>query len=95
MAQRRGGSRLGCPNKATAASREAIARLIDGNIPRVQRWLDEVYERDGPRAALGCLTDLIEYHVPKLARVEQTGLDGGPQVHTFRWLDAPPAAEAD
>ena len=37
-----GGSRAGCPNKATAAAREAIARFVDGNIERLQEWLDMV-----------------------------------------------------
>src|SRR5260370_10305452 len=61
-----GGSRRGKPNKATANARQAIAEFIDGNAVNLQKWLDEVYTKDGGKAALACFTDLIEYHVPKL-----------------------------
>jgi len=30
------------PNKATHDAREAIARFVDGNAHRLQKWLDEV-----------------------------------------------------
>jgi len=73
-----GGSRKGRPNRATANAREAIARFVDGNADRLNQWLDEIYERDGPKAAFNCFSDLIEYHVPKLARHEHTGEGGGP-----------------
>jgi hypothetical protein len=66
----------GTPNKATAAAREAIARFVDGNATQVQGWLEEIYEKDGPLAAYRCWLDLVEYHVPKLARTEHTGIDG-------------------
>lgn len=72
-----GGRRAGTPNKATASAREAIARFVDGNADRLQEWLDKIAESDGPRAAFNCFTDLLEYHVPKLARNEHTGKDGG------------------
>lgn len=71
-----GGSRKGIPNKSTANAREAIARFVDGNADRLNGWLDEIYAADGPKAAFQCFTDLIEYHVPKLARTEVTGKDG-------------------
>ena len=66
-------SRKGSPNKATAAAREAIARFVDGNAGRLQGWLDEIAERDGARAAYQCFMDVVEYHVPKLARTEISG----------------------
>lgn len=78
--QPRGGSRKGRPNKSTANAREAIARFVDGNADRLQEWLDQVAIKDGPKAAFTCFTDLLEYHVPKLARHEHTGKDGGPMV---------------
>lgn len=65
------------PNKATAAAREAIARLVDGNAGRMQEWLDQIAETEGPLAAWKCMTDVIEYHIPKLARTELTGEGGG------------------
>jgi hypothetical protein len=70
----------GLPNKSTASAREAIARFIDGNASRLQGWLEEIYEKDGPQAAVKCFNDLVEYHVPKLARMEHTGEGGGPVV---------------
>lgn len=71
-----GGSRRGVPNKSTAAAREAIAAFVDGNAGRLQGWLDEIAEKDGPKAAWQCFVDLAEFHVPKLARTELTGKDG-------------------
>ena len=76
--QPKGGSRAGIPNKATAAAREAIGRFVDGNAERLNGWLDEIYAADGPKAAFQCFADLIEYHVPKLARTEHVGDGGGP-----------------
>lgn len=68
----------GSPNKATANAREAIARFVDGNAERLQGWLDEIAAKDGPKAAYDCFMDVLEYHVPKLARTELTGEGGGP-----------------
>ena len=40
-----GSGRLpGVPNKATADARAAIAKFVDGNAHRLQKWLDEVAE---------------------------------------------------
>lgn len=71
-----GGRKKGTPNKATINAREAIAAFVDGNANNLQKWLDEVYLADGPQAALRCFNDLVEYHVPKLARTEITSPDG-------------------
>jgi hypothetical protein len=68
----------GSPNRATLAAREAIGRFVDGNAARVEGWLDEIYERDGPLAAYRCWLDLVEYHVPKLARTEISGDPNNP-----------------
>jgi len=57
----------------TRAAREAIADFVNSNSTRIQGWLDEVYEKEGPKAALQCLEGFIEYHVPKLSRVEHRG----------------------
>jgi hypothetical protein len=75
----------GLPNKTTVAAREAIARFVDGNADRLQGWLDEIAEDQGPAAAFKCFADLLEYHVPKLARTELTGADGGPQELKITW----------
>ena len=68
----------GVPNKATTEAREAIARLVDGNAHRLSIWLEEVYQTKGAEAAWKCMMDVIEYHIPKLARTELTGQDSGP-----------------
>jgi len=68
----------GTPNRATANAREAIGRFVDSNATKVQGWMDEVYERDGPLAAIRCYMDFVEYHVPKLARTEHVGDGGAP-----------------
>lgn len=70
------GSRKGKPNKSTNAAREAIARFVDGNVERLQGWLDEIAKESGPKAAWDCVMDVLEYHVPKLQRTELTGKDG-------------------
>lgn len=72
------GRKPGSKNKATANAREAIARFVDGNADRLQGWLDEIAEQQGAMAAFRCFADVVEYHVPKLARTELTGKDGGP-----------------
>lgn len=66
----------GSVNKATANAREAIARLVDANADRMQGWLDQIAEDQGPMAAWKCMTDVIEYHIPKLARTELANADG-------------------
>ena len=71
------GRATGTPNKATVNAREAIARLVDSNTGRMQEWLDAIAESEGPMAAWRCLSDVIEYHVPKLSRSELTGANGG------------------
>lgn len=74
----RGGPRPGSgrpkggQNKDTALAREAIARFVDDNAGKLASWLDEIKEKEGTLAAFKCVTDLIEYHVPKLARSEMT-----------------------
>lgn len=83
------------PPKATLLAREAIARFVDGNAERLQGWLDEIATNDGPKAAFECFKDLLEYHVPKLARTEVTGKDGGAQqidkTVTFHIVDHRPS----
>lgn len=77
--RRGGGSRKGKPNKVTQNAREAITRLIDGFAPRIEGWIEEVYAEQGAEKAIKCVTDLLEFTIPKLARTEVSGPDGGPQ----------------
>jgi hypothetical protein len=74
-----GGRKPGSPNKTTALAREAIAQFVDANSPRLQGWLDDIAAdpKHGPLAAFKCVQELLEYHIPKLARTEVTGEGGG------------------
>ena len=67
-----GGRRRGTPNKATANAREAIALFVDGNAHRLAGWLDQI-AAESPEKAYRCFMDVVEYHVPKLARTELAG----------------------
>ncbi len=64
----------GVPNRSTTQAREAIAMFVDNNTERLQEWLDKIAKKD-PEKAFNCVRDLIEYHVPKLARTELQPLD--------------------
>jgi hypothetical protein len=73
----------GLPNKATSAAREAIALFVDENAHRLTEWLDAVANGDGdtkanPAKAFELFQSVVEYHIPKLARTEHTGENGGP-----------------
>jgi hypothetical protein len=74
----------GATNKSTSVVREAIANLLERNAPNMDRWLNEVADKD-PHKALDIIQKLSEYHIPKLARTEVTGLDGAPQQHVVTW----------
>lgn len=84
-----GGRVAGVPNKSTALAREAIAKFVDGNSHKLQEWLDDIAtnEKLGPKVAFDCFMQVAEYHVPKLARVEQVGDAEKPIVHIFKWKD--------
>ena len=84
-----GGRVAGVPNKSTALAREAIARFVDGNSHKLQEWLDEIAmnEKLGPKVAFDCFMQVAEYHVHKLARVEQVGDETKPVVHIYKWKD--------
>jgi len=66
-----GGRKVGTPNKATAQAREAIAEFLDGNVNKLDGWLDQIEKEDGPKVAFQCFTALLEYHIPKIQRTEQ------------------------
>ncbi len=74
----------GVANKSTQVVREAIANLLERNAGNMDRWLNEVAAED-PYKALDLMNKLSEYHIPKLARTEVTGADGGPQQHMVTW----------
>lgn len=72
-------------------AREAIASFVDGNAHRLEGWLDQIANGDpenkvapNPGKAFELFQSVVEYHVPKLARTEVTGKDGGPQQHSVK-----------
>jgi hypothetical protein len=82
----------GVPNKATSTVREAIANLLERNGENMDAWLQMVAYGDEslkvkaqPDRALEIMAKLSEYHIPKLARTEVTGENGGPQQHIVTW----------
>lgn len=89
-----GGRAPGTPNKSTKEAREAIALFVDTNAHRLTAWLDAVADGDpendikpNPAKAFELFQSVIEYHVPKLARTEITGQDGGPVMVSATQLD--------
>jgi len=87
-----GGRVAGTPNKVTLEARQAIASFVNGNAHRLTEWLDAVAggvkAPDGddyivppnPAKAFDMFQSVVEYHVPKLARLEHTGSDTSPVV---------------
>jgi len=68
----RAGRHKGTPNKATRDVRAAIAQFAEGNVDKLQGWLDRVAARD-PAKAAELFVRVLECHVPKLARTELSG----------------------
>jgi hypothetical protein len=68
------GRKAGVPNKATTEAREAIAAFVEGNVDRLNGWLDAIAEQS-PMAAFDRFMSVVEYHIPKLQRQEVQGLD--------------------
>ena len=74
----RGKGRPKCvPNKSTGIVREVIARMADENAENFVMWMNQVAQKS-PDKACDIYLKAIEYHIPKLARTEVTGNDGGP-----------------
>src|SRR5580658_3221651 len=83
------GRKAGVPNKATARSREVLAKIFEDNVETLEVWLKAVADgekeptadgvngkwlrRPDPGLAARLMLDLAEFHVPKLARNELTG----------------------
>lgn len=70
-----GGKKAGTPNKTTGEARQAIAIFVDGNVDRLNGWLDQIAVQN-PLAAFNAFMSVVEYHIPKLQRQEVTGKDG-------------------
>ena len=65
----------GVPNKVTKDVRAAIALIAEGNVDKVNKWLERGAKKD-PLGAARTFAQLLEYHIPKLSRTElSTGSD--------------------
>lgn len=65
----------GAKNKATTDVRAAVVKMAEGMAGEVQEWIHEISEQDKVKAVELWLK-VIEYHIPKIGRVEHTGKDG-------------------
>ena len=77
-----GGRAPGTPNRATTDVRAAIAAFASANVEQMGDWLNAI---EDPAKKLDLYLRAIEYHVPKLARQELTGAEGGPVEHRVTW----------
>lgn len=84
VGKKTGGRVAGVANKATSQAREAIAGFVEGNVDRLNGWLDRIGE-DDPDAAFKAFMSVVEYHIPKLARSEHVGDKDSPIAHTVKW----------
>lgn len=68
----------GSKNQITQDTREAYKMFVQGNLGRLNEWMDEL---DSPEKKLDFMLKFSEYFVPKLQRIETTGPEGGPIEH--------------
>lgn len=66
------GRTKGSTNKVTKEVREAYKDFVEGNLGKLQLWLEEC----DPKDRLEFMIKFSEYFIPKLARTEMTGKDG-------------------
>lgn len=72
--RRKGGfAKAGARAKIKADVKEAISELAQRNIDKVDKWLNAV---KSPAMRLKLFLDILEFAIPKMARVEHTGKDG-------------------
>lgn len=80
--QKTGGRVAGTPNKATQDVRQAVAAFAEENASNFAEWINTLAYGDGdqvkpdPGKAADLYLKAIEYHIPKLARMEHSGIDG-------------------
>lgn len=79
------GRKPGTLRKTTVDVREAIARFAQDNVEQMSEWLNQI---EDPAKRLDLYLRAIEYHIPKLGRIEHTGQNGGPFQVTIQGADA-------
>ena len=70
--------------------KEAITLFVEDHVGKLPDLLAKIEIENGPRAAFECITDLMEYVLPKLARQEHTDGDGKPLTLTVKWAEPEP-----
>jgi len=70
--QKTGGRAEGTPNKLTAEKKEKLELFFKKNFPKVQANFDMLDAKD----QLTFMLSILEYIMPKMARVELTGKEG-------------------
>lgn len=65
----------GLPNQVTMDVRTRYKEFVEGNLDKVDSWMQRVAESD-PDKALEFMIKFSEYFIPKMQRVEMTGKDG-------------------
>ena len=85
-----GGRVPGSINKATKDVRQAVALLAENNVSKLEQWLQDTADGDpesgikpDPAKAAALLLQAMEYHIPKLARTEHTGMNGAAIDHSL------------
>jgi hypothetical protein len=68
------GKKKGTLNKNTRDVREAFKNLLELNVPNMTKWIEQIAEID-PNKAMTLLLNMAEYHIPKLARVDNLQLN--------------------
>lgn len=76
------GKPVGTISKLDYEAKWHITKLVDKMAPRLEEWLEQIYEQKGPEFAWDKFMQIIEYRLPKLARSEVrqeiSGVDGEP-----------------
>lgn len=65
----------GQTNKITEEIREQFSKLLENQLPDVERWIRQTAQED-PAKAVDLLIKISERFVPKLTQNQVTGADG-------------------
>ena len=63
------GRTKGSPNKVSKETRDAFKLFVENNQSKFEGWIERVAESN-PAKAIELVTNIAEYVLPKLARVE-------------------------
>ncbi len=88
----------GSENKSTTELKQTVANFVANNAEKFAGWLDKIEQDNGPLEAFKRVEALLEYALPKQARIDATlsGPDGGAIQHkmTVEFVDAPSNTES-